>query len=333
MPRHEANTTQALSFRTNGPRYPGLVSVFDHLPPMQTVDLDGPVAYREWGESRPGAPTFVCVHGLGGSHLNWMGVAPGLARTGRVLALDLIGFGFTPRAGRSSSMSSNRHMLSRFIATMTERPVVLVGNSMGAALSLLQNAYEPNTADGLVLTSPALPWARGGMPSPLVLAAFAMYRMPRFGEWFVKTRSDRLGPEKLIEQGFKVVMSDPAGVDPAIVAAHVESARLRAEDPDSFPAFTEATRSMLRTGRHKEFVEELLERVRVPVLVIHGQKDRLVNVALARRAAGGRPNWTLVEFEDIGHAAQMEAPDRWVATVEEWLERRGVASADRADAV
>ena len=98
------------------------------------------------------------MHGLGGSHLNWMGVAPGLARTGRVLALDLIGFGFTPRAGRSSSMSSNRHMLSRFIATMTERPVVLVGNSMGAALSLLQNAYEPTTADGLVLTSPALPW-------------------------------------------------------------------------------------------------------------------------------------------------------------------------------
>jgi len=309
------------------------VTVFDHLPPMQTADIDGPIAYREWGEARAGAPTFVCVHGLGGSHLNWMDVAPGLARSGRVLALDLIGFGFTPREGRRSTMSSNRHMLSRFISQMTEPPVVLVGNSMGAALSLLQNAYEPRSAEGLVLTSPALPWARGGMPSPLVLAAFTMYRMPRFGEWVVKSRGERLGPEKLIEQGFKVVMADPAKLDPAIVAAHVETARLRAQDRDSIPAFTEATRSMLRTGQQKEFVQELLERVRVPVLVIHGQKDRLVNVALARRAAGGRPNWTLVEFEDIGHAAQMEAPDRWVATVEEWLERTGVAAPDRADAV
>jgi pimeloyl-ACP methyl ester carboxylesterase len=208
-----------------------------------------------------------------------------------------------------------------------------VGNSMGAALSLLQNAYEPKSADGLVLTSPALPWARGGMPSPLVLAAFAMYRMPRFGEWFVKSRNTRLGPEKLIEQGFKVVMADPTKVDPAIVAAHVETARLHAEDHDSIPAFTEATRSMLRTGKQQEFVEQLLERVHVPVLVIHGKQDRLVNVALARRAAGGRPNWTLVEFDGVGHAAQMEVPDRWVRTVEGWLERSNIATADRADAV
>jgi pimeloyl-ACP methyl ester carboxylesterase len=306
---------------------------FADLPELRTVDLDGPVAYREWGEAGGGRPTFVCVHGLGGSHLNWMGVAPGLAGIGRVLALDLIGFGFTPRAGRSSSMSSNRAMLSRFVHETAEAPVVLVGNSMGGALSVLQAAYEPRSLDGLVLTSPALPWTRGGMPSALVLAAFAMYRMPRFGEWFVRSRTTRLGPEKLIEEGFKVVMADPSKIDPRLVAAHVETARLHADDPDSIPAFLEATRSMLRTGEQRQFVEELIERIRVPVLVIHGQKDRLVNVALARRAAGGRPTWKLVEFDDVGHAAQMEAPDRWVSTVEDWLARTGIARVDRADAV
>jgi len=309
------------------------MSAFEDLPELRTVDIDGPIAYREWGEHVPGQPTFVCVHGLGGSHLNWMGVAPGLARNGRVLALDLIGFGFTPRAGRSASLSSNRLLISRFIEKMADRPVVLMGNSMGGALSLLQSAYEPSSVDAIVMTSPALPWARGGMPSALVLAAFAMYRMPRFGEWFVKARSNRLGPERLIEEGFKVVMADPASVDPALVEAHVETARIPAEDPDSIPAFLEATRSMMRTGDQKEFVAELVERVRVPVLVIHGRKDRLVNVALARRAAGGRPNWKLVEFEDIGHAAQMEAPERWVRTVEDWLERSGIVQKDRADAV
>ena len=307
---------------------------FAGLPELRTVDLDGPVAYREWPtDAGPGSPTFVCIHGLGGSHLNWMGVAPGLARIGRVLALDLIGFGFTPRAGRRSSLSSNRSMVSRFITEVAEQPVILVGNSMGGAMSMLQAAYEPPSAAGLVLTSPALPWERGGMPSSLVLAAFAMYRMPRVGEWFVKTRNDRLGPERLIETGFKVVMADPQRVDPAIVAAHVESARMHAEDPDAIPAFLEATRSMLRTGDRRDFIEELIDRVRVPVLVIHGAKDRLVNVALARRAAGGRPNWKLVEFAGVGHAAQMEVPDRWVATVEDWLDTTGLVLADRADAV
>jgi pimeloyl-ACP methyl ester carboxylesterase len=231
-------------------------------------------------------------------------------------------------------MSSNRSMLSRFIAELSEPPVVLVGNSMGGAMSLLQVAYEPRSAEGLVLTSPALPWRRGGMPSALVLAAFAMYRMPRLGEWFVRARNDRLGPERLIEEGFKVVMAHPERVDPALVAAHVETARLHAADPDSIQAFLETTRSMLRTGERQEFVEELVERVRMPVLVIHGDRDRLVNVALARRAAGGRPNWKLVEFHDVGHAAQMEAPDRWVSTVEDWLTATGIArTADRVDAV
>jgi len=67
--------------------------------------------------------------------------------------------------------------------------------------------------------------------------------------------------------------------------------------------------------------------------VIHGSKDRLVNVNLARRAAGGRPNWKLVEFDDVGHAAQMEVPGRWVEAVEEWLSATGIARIDRADAV
>jgi pimeloyl-ACP methyl ester carboxylesterase len=336
-PMRRSDGASLATWPRNGPRavrWDTGMDEFAELPEMRTVDLDGPVAYREWGSGGDGRPTFVCVHGLGGSHLNWMGVAPGLARTGRVLALDLIGFGYTPRAGRSSSMSSNRQLLDRFVREMADRPVILVGNSMGGALSVLQAAYEPRSVDGLVLTSPALPWARGGMPSALVLAAFAMYRMPRFGEWFVRSRSSRLGPEKLIEEGFKIVMADPSKVDPALVAAHVETARMHASDPDAIPAFLEATRSMLRTGEQRAFVEELMERISVPVLVIHGQKDRLVNVALARRAVGGRPRWTLAEFENVGHAAQMEAPDRWVSTVEDWLSSTGIArSTDRADAV
>jgi pimeloyl-ACP methyl ester carboxylesterase len=117
------------------------------------------------------------------------------------------------------------------------------------------------------------------------------------------------------------------------VAAQVETARMHADDPDSIPAFLEATRSMMRTGDRPGFVDELIDRVRQPVLVIHGARDRLVNVNLARRAAGGRPNWRLAVFDDVGHAAQMEAPDRWVATVEDFLDSTGIAQSDRADAV
>src|SRR5215211_3801217 len=51
------------------------------LPPSRFADLDGPVHYVEW-DGPPGR-TFVLVHGLGGSLLSWLAVAPGLARHGR----------------------------------------------------------------------------------------------------------------------------------------------------------------------------------------------------------------------------------------------------------
>jgi pimeloyl-ACP methyl ester carboxylesterase len=89
------------------------------LPEVRTADLDGPVRYREW--PGPPGPTFVCVHGLGGTHLNWLAVAPELSGRGRVIAIDLAGFGYTPRAGRSSGLPANRRLLSRFLGEVGVR--------------------------------------------------------------------------------------------------------------------------------------------------------------------------------------------------------------------
>jgi len=288
------------------------------LPEARTVDIRGPVAYREW--PGPDHPIFVCAHGLGGSSVNWMSVAGPLARRGRVLAPDLVGFGRTPRLGRSSTMSANRRVLSEFIRTLTVPPVVLMGNSMGGAVAIMQSAYEPSSAAALVLTSPALPWAWGARPSPLVAAGFALYRTPRIGEWFIRSRTSHLGPERLIRESFKIIMADPASIDPRVVAEHVEVARDRAGDPDAIPAFLEAARSMLRLGDRTSFVTEVMDRVDVPVLVIHGEQDRLVPVELARRLVRAHPSWDLVTLPGVGHAAQIEVPDLWVRAVEEWLD-------------
>jgi len=73
------------------------------LPESRWADVAGPVHYREWTGPVDG-PVFLCLHGLGGSNLNWALVAPGLASRGRVLAVDLAGFGLTPTAGRGSGV-------------------------------------------------------------------------------------------------------------------------------------------------------------------------------------------------------------------------------------
>jgi pimeloyl-ACP methyl ester carboxylesterase len=95
---------------------------------QRIVDLDGPVHYADFGGT--GRP-IVLVHGLGGSHVNWLGVAPQLAAHGHVLAIDLAGHGRTPSLGRTARVDDNRRLLGRFLETVVGEPAVLVGNSMG----------------------------------------------------------------------------------------------------------------------------------------------------------------------------------------------------------
>src|SRR5215210_8823082 len=121
------------------------------LPELRTVDLEGPVAYREW--EGPSDTAFVLVHGLGASHLSWVQVADGLSGLGRVFAIDLPGFGASPLAGRGAGLMDQRRTLSRFIGSLGVKRVVLAGSSMGGALSILQAAVEPSAVSGLVLTN------------------------------------------------------------------------------------------------------------------------------------------------------------------------------------
>jgi pimeloyl-ACP methyl ester carboxylesterase len=289
------------------------------LPESRYVDIDGPVHYREW--EGPASLTFVCVHGLGGSLLNWISIAPRLSERGRVIAVDLAGFGKTPREGRSSSVRANRLLLSRFVREAVDGRVILAGNSMGGAIVMLQAALEPDSVAGLVLTSPALPFARGTRPDPMVAMAFAAYQVPGVGERFMRERARRMGPERLVRETLKMCTVDPERVDPAVVDVMIEAATERQDVPDAIPAFLEAARSLLRLSRRTKFGHDVIDRITCPVLLIHGRHDRLVRVQSAIAAVERQPDWSLVIFEDAGHVAQLEDPKRWVQEVEGWLDQ------------
>src|SRR5436190_1172990 len=87
-------------------------------PRSRTLDAGIAVHYLEW--DGPGETTFVLVHGLGGSAINWLSAAPLLTPRGRVVAPDLAGHGRTARAGRASSVDANRELLDAFLDEIAE---------------------------------------------------------------------------------------------------------------------------------------------------------------------------------------------------------------------
>jgi pimeloyl-ACP methyl ester carboxylesterase len=61
--------------------------------------------------------------------------------------------------------------------------------------------------------------------------------------------------------------------------------------------------------------------VRVPVLLIGGDADRLVPVAAVRQAGARNPEWESVILAGVGHTPQLEVPGEVIGTLTDWLDR------------
>jgi pimeloyl-ACP methyl ester carboxylesterase len=281
-----------------------------------TVDLDGPVHYVDFGGT--GRP-IVLVHGLGGSHVNWLPVGRRLAAHGRVLALDLAGHGRTPALGRTARVAANRRLLGRFLETVARAPAILIGNSMGGYLSMAEAAAEPDRVASLVLVAPAVPNTRVHSWHPVVIALFAAYAVPGIGGALMRWRYRR-GPERLVRDTLRLCCVDASRIPPEAVLAHVELARERMVrgrlDGRDFLA---AQRSLMAELVRPRRFYEMVSRIRAPALIVQGGKDRLVRVAAARALAAARPDWRFEVLEGVGHVPQLEAPERFLAAVEPWV--------------
>jgi pimeloyl-ACP methyl ester carboxylesterase len=292
-------------------------------PPTQTIDLDIPVHYREWS-STGGDATIVLVPGLGGSSLNWMLAAPLLTRRGRVLAPDLAGQGHTTRGARASSLEANRELLDDFIAAMTDGPVVLVGNSMGGALSMLEAAASPERVEALVLVDAALP--SFGQTDPMVAQTFAAYATPGVGEELIRQFEEAFGPEGMVRTVMDMVSFDSSRIPDEVIQAHIDQLRAHMGE-ERGDAFLESARTLVELLTDPDRLREAWEGVRAPTLIITGDSDRLVPLVAPQALAELRPDWTFEILDHVGHAPQLEVPERFVQVTGDWLDTLGVAPA------
>jgi pimeloyl-ACP methyl ester carboxylesterase len=289
---------------------------------LRTIDAGGLVHYADFGGKGP--RTLVLVHGLGGSLYNWAAAAPRLTHLGRVLALDLAGFGRSPWSPGRARLSSNRALLGRFLKAISPAPVVLVGNSMGGMLSMLQAAHEPATVEALALICPALLPAPPGSIEREIVAFFSLGAIPVLGEALARRQQERVSPDKAVNQMLRLCGIDPRAVDPHVLHLHQELARERYRMPWAIPAFHEATRSLLgRLTLRSGEVQRAMRSVRAPTLLMQGLTDRLVPAETSRRAHQLCPAWTLDELPDQGHTPMLQDPDLFAQRLTSWLQGTG----------
>jgi pimeloyl-ACP methyl ester carboxylesterase len=279
-----------------------------------TTDLDGPVRHLDLG-GPAGAPVVLCVHGLGGSALNWALLAPFLSGSHRVLAVDLFGHGGSgvPTGSRPDAVTADRRLLDRFVREVVREPVVLLGHSMGGVLAVLQAAAAPETIRRLVLLSPPVPGTAGRLDLAIA-AKLAFLRLPGVAG-AVARQLAALPPEQVVDRQLRQATPHLHRIPADGIAAVVAQTRDRAARTDAAAGQAEQWAALLGTmallARPRAW-RRTLAGVAVPTLWLHGADDPLSAADRARALAATRPDWSFEVRPGVGHLPAIEDP-AWTA--------------------
>lgn len=262
---------------------------------------------RTPGPAGGGEPALY-VHGLGGASTNWTDFAGLLAGRLDGEAVDLPGFGRSgPVPRRDYSVTGHARTVVAYLEQRGGEPVHLFGNSLGGVVSVLVAADRPDLVRTLTLVSPALPWRAPRRGSDAVLPLLLLPGL----SGVVQRRLDSLPPERRAQSVLDLCFADPSAVPRNRFDEAVEDVVRRRDLPWATDAFTASFRG-LALSYVLPGARSLWRRaaeVAAPTLVVWGEKDKLVPAALAPRAAATVPDARLLVLPNVGHVAQLEAPE------------------------
>jgi pimeloyl-ACP methyl ester carboxylesterase len=291
------------------------------------LDVGGPVHVADHG-GPSGAPTVLCLHGLGSSAVSWQRFADALASDHRVLAVDLPGHGRSPRAGRSVGLQSNTLLLQRILDQIG--PAVLIGHSMGGALAVLQAVARPANVRGIVLLAPPMPRMPWEPMTPELALRVALCAWPWLARTALAARSRRLGPEESVRRALALTCASTEAVDEETRQMLVQ--RAEAGGMEDHATFVEAARSVGLLVARAAAYRRAIASVAVPGMVMHGAVDRLVTPTALDQVAALQPDWATTLLPGIGHSPHLEAPDEVAGQVRAFTRRLAATAQSRTPA-
>jgi glycerol-3-phosphate dehydrogenase len=280
--------------------------------------IDLSAATIHWKDYGGSGPLLVLVHGLGGSLANWDAIGPRLVDVGRVVALDLPGFGLSPPA-KDWSLETHRHAIAGFIEAMGGRAVV-IGNSLGGLLSEMVASQYPDLVEALVLISPATP---PRLPDPHIHWPMARRLLigatPGIGPMINRQIVSSMTSRELVNDLLYRITHKPGRVPLEMVESFVAVAEARSRLPWAADAVPRTGQSIRRhLVRRRRFIE-MIRAIKAPTLVVTGMADPVVSPSSVAWLCSLRLDWKLVLMEDTGHTPQIDSPVRFVSVVEPWL--------------
>jgi pimeloyl-ACP methyl ester carboxylesterase len=255
--------------------------------------------YQESGSGQP----LVLIHGWTGSSFDWRLVLPTLAQRFRVIVPDQIGFGKSDKPRIDYTIENFVEYLDELIENLKLEKVNLAGNSLGGHIACEYALSYPAKVKTLILIDAA--GVRTKLPP-----FFKLVRIPGLLEWgmarispgrykrFMKTRGPYYNRD--------IITDD-------LVKGHMNSFLTK----QGIKAAAKSFRRNIGTV----YVEDRLEELNIPVLIIWGNKDITLPISMGYTFHRKIKDSKIIIIENCGHVPMEEKPDQCAKEIIDFIEK------------
>jgi len=267
----------------------------------------GEVAYFDAGEGEP----LVFVHGLVSDFTHFEHIALPLSRHFRVAGLDLPGCGISCKPSDRHSIHGYAETLLSWLESRGLTSATLVGHSAGGQIVAEATRLSPKIARRLVLLGAS---GMRRFPPIASVAARAIFQ-----PWLLSRTLDRLALP-ILDQVF------------VTRNAYTEKFVKDALDRPIHPTIDEMAKVFhdLVPDLLEPTILENVDRFQMPVLIVWGDRDRLIPRKSVEAVARRLPNVMLKIIPGCGHMPMIECPDTVVRAIEEFCGASGAPSRTNA---
>ncbi len=264
---------------------------------LSSVNVNGhTISYLE----RPGkGETIVLIHGFTANKDNWIRFVRYIPKEYRVIAFDMPGHGDSDKSVEQTYtidyMASN---LDQAVNTLGISKFHLAGNSMGGWISIFYATRYPQKVISLCLVDNA------GLPSPQ--QSDLQLALSKGHNPFIITSREEY--DEFLKYVFYKQPFAPWPIISVLSDRYIASSDFYRKVGNDF--LTQSTD-----------IYPLLAGLNVPVLVIWGDKDRLLHVSTTEVLKKSLPNSEIVIMKDCGHAPMLERPQETAGYYVSFLNR------------